>query len=134
MNNTTKNEFSYTYYDILQIPNFAKNHEIKKAYLKLVKKCHPDLFTNRSPREKRLAELRFKLINEAYNHLKNNKTKALYDRQIKQSGRIRLKAINDNPRKKTTFKELINNGWANLTEILWPISPSATKRTINHGR
>ena len=65
------NPFGYTedrgkYYDILGISRDASRDEIKKAYRDLVKKHHPDKFTNASEIEKEQHENKLKEINEAY--------------------------------------------------------------------
>jgi len=52
-------------YQILGIPHSANADEIKKAYRKLAKKYHPDIFEG----DKKIAEERMKQINEAYSLL-----------------------------------------------------------------
>lgn len=62
------------YYEVLGLQKGADENEIKKAYRKLAKECHPDLH----PGDK-AAEERFKEINEAYGILSDPDKKAKYD-------------------------------------------------------
>jgi hypothetical protein len=64
-NNYNKDKF----YDILGVSKTASQDEIKKAYRNLARKYHPDRYSNASEEEKKLAENRFKEINEAYENL-----------------------------------------------------------------
>ena len=48
------------YYEVLGVPKTASTDDIKKAYRKLAKECHPDLHPNDKD-----AEARFKELNEA---------------------------------------------------------------------
>jgi len=61
-------------YEILGIKKEATEGEIRKAYLKLAKKYHPDV----NPGDK-AAEQKFKEINLAYEVLKDEKKRAQYD-------------------------------------------------------
>ncbi len=63
------------YYKILGVTKDTPPEEIKKAYRKLARKYHPDL----NPGDK-VAEQKFKEINEAYEVLGDPKKKAEYDR------------------------------------------------------
>ncbi len=62
------------YYEVLGVPRSASAEEIKKAYRKLAVKYHPD----KNPGDKS-AEEKFKAISEAYEVLKDDKKKAMYD-------------------------------------------------------
>lgn len=61
-------------YEILGIKKEATENEIRKAYLKLAKKYHPDV----NPGDK-IAEQKFKEINLAYEVLKDEKKRAQYN-------------------------------------------------------
>ncbi len=62
------------YYATLEVDRRASSAEIKKAYLKLARKYHPDV--NKEPE----AEARFKEISEAYEVLSDEDRRAAYDR------------------------------------------------------
>jgi hypothetical protein len=72
-------EFSHEkdYYKILEINTNATADEIKSAYRKLAKEYHPDLYAN-NPLVK-LANEKFKEINEAYEVLSDKDKRELYD-------------------------------------------------------
>lgn len=62
-------------YEILEIDKNASEEEIKKAYRRMAKKYHPDA----NPGDK-VAEQKFKEVNEAYSILSDPDKKANYDR------------------------------------------------------
>ena len=62
--NTKKNP-----YTVLNIPKNASQEEIKKAYKQLANKYHPDKVLHLGDEFKKLAEKRFKEIQEAYREL-----------------------------------------------------------------
>lgn len=62
------------YYELLGVSRSASADEIKKAYRKLAVKYHPD----KNPGDKE-AEEKFKEISEAYEVLKDDKKKAMYN-------------------------------------------------------
>lgn len=64
-----------TYYDILGVSKDASTSEIKKAYKKLVKKYHPDVFQG----DKNTADEKIKELNEAYETLSDAELKKAYD-------------------------------------------------------
>ncbi len=61
------------YYEVLGISKGASTEEIKKAFRKKAKECHPD--TNKSPD----AESQFKELGEAYDVLSDPNKKQVYD-------------------------------------------------------
>lgn len=63
------------YYKILNVEKTASDEEVKRAYRKLAQEVHPDKHPGNHAMEER-----FKLINEAYEHLKDPDKRAHYDR------------------------------------------------------
>lgn len=64
------------YYQILNISHDADIGEIKKAFRRLAFEYHPD----RNPENTKVAEEKFKEINEAYEVLGNDEMRWRYDR------------------------------------------------------
>jgi len=62
------------YYQLLNLSRSASSDDIQKSYRTLARKYHPDLNKESG------AEQSFKAINEAYEVLKDDKKRALYDR------------------------------------------------------
>ena len=62
------------YYEVLGVDRNATDEEIKKAFCKAAKTCHPDL----NPGDK-AAEQKFKEVNEAYSVLSDKEKKQRYD-------------------------------------------------------
>lgn len=62
------------YYEILGVSVDATSKEIREAYLKLVKKYHPDIYKGEDAEEK------IKAINIAYDTLFDSKKRKIYDR------------------------------------------------------
>ena len=64
----------HDYYETLGVPRTASAEDIRKAYRRLARKNHPDV--NKDPG----AEDRFKEISEAYEVLRDDEKRQLYDR------------------------------------------------------
>ena len=62
------------YYDVLGVDKSASDEELKRDYMRLARKYHPDV--NKDDPQ---AEEKFKEINEAYGVLSDQKTRAEYD-------------------------------------------------------
>jgi len=65
------------YYEVLGVSQDAPKDEIRKAYLKLAKKYHPDRTGGDKPAEEKLKE-----INNAYDTLKNPEKRKQYDAML----------------------------------------------------
>lgn len=68
------------YYKILGIAKTASVGEIKKAYLQMARSNHPDRF--KDPEERQEADRRFQEITEAFNQLRDEKSRQEYDRSL----------------------------------------------------
>lgn len=118
MSMSDKKTNSVSYYDVLMVNASSSDSDIRKAYYKLAKRFHPDA----NPKDRRLSELRFRLINEAYAQLKTKENRMRYNRILKQRNtRKTPKAGNDNinPNKKGFFEvvgELFGFGKNNPSE------------------
>lgn len=62
------------YYEVLSVSKSANDKELKRAYRRLAKECHPDI----NPGDKD-AEARFREASEAYEVLKDPQKRAAYD-------------------------------------------------------
>jgi DnaJ-class molecular chaperone len=69
-----------TYYDVLGVSRTASMEDIKRAYRKLAQDFHPDKLTGIPPAVAKLAEEKFKDVQEAYEIL--TKHRAEYDNQL----------------------------------------------------
>ena len=78
------------FYKLLGLGRSASADQIKLAYRELVKKHHPDLFSDPSDKTKATAKLR--LINEAYAVLGNPEQRQRYDEEFGQKQRTRRRA------------------------------------------
>lgn len=67
------------YYEILEVDRNASKEIIEKAYKTLAKKYHPDV---QEQNQKKIAEEKMKLINEAYSVLSDENQKEEYDKQL----------------------------------------------------
>ncbi len=88
-----------SYYDVLQVSPRSSDDDIKRAYRRLAMVYHPDL----NPQNRSLAELRFRLINEAYAHLKTREKRAHYNHNQKARAAA---AHNDNRATSSWFEQL----------------------------
>lgn len=66
------------YYELLNVKETASASEIKKSYKALVKKYHPDVYDG----DKTFAEKKLKEINQAYEILSDQSSRAEYDRVL----------------------------------------------------
>lgn len=84
------------YYQVLGVKTTASSIEIKKAYISLMRKCHPDLFP-----ENKHALGQFQEITEAYNILGNIENRLKYallldkKRQMLKNERRRQKKLQE---------------------------------------
>ena len=68
------------YYDLLEISTNASASDIKKAYYKKARVCHPD----KNPNDPEAAA-KFQLLGQAYNTLSNDQLRAHYDKNGKST-------------------------------------------------
>ncbi len=93
------------YYELLEVSEKASPEVIKKAYITLVKKYHPDL---QSDDEKKSAEDKIKEINEAYEVLSDKAKKESYDRKL-QMQRVKEEHYNTSSNSQNTSNNTYKN-------------------------
>jgi DnaJ family protein A protein 2 len=72
------------YYDFLNITPNASDDEIKKAYLKVAAKVHPDKCQDRTPEGLQKATEKFQYLNKIKDILSDKNKRAIYDREGKE--------------------------------------------------
>lgn len=60
-------------YKILEISPEATHDEVKKAYRKMARKFHPDKVHHLGEDFQKMAEDKFKMVNEAYENIKQER-------------------------------------------------------------
>lgn len=73
------------HYQVLGVDPTVSSQEIKQAYRRLVKSCHPD--TEQSQHARNVATEHMMQLNEAYETLKDSRKRAEYDSKIGANGR-----------------------------------------------
>jgi len=71
----------HNYYQILGVPSTASVKEVSRAYRKLAQQHHPDL---QSAENRSQAEARMKMLNEAYEVLRDPSRREEYDRRFRR--------------------------------------------------
>jgi len=62
-------------YKVLEISSDATDEEVKKAYRKMANKYHPDKVSHLGDELQKLAEEKFKSVNDAYQTIKKQREK-----------------------------------------------------------
>ena len=96
-------------YEVLGVSETATDEQVRSAYIKLVKKYHPDLQDNNLKAE---YEEKIKLINEAFEVLSDSEKRKNYDLNLKQtefSVEDYNNLINENLKLKNEINYLKNN-------------------------
>ena len=70
------------YYQILKIESQVSLDEIRKAFRREAKRCHPDLYHSKSPEEKQKLQKKFILLTKAYETLSDPGKRRSYDLQF----------------------------------------------------
>lgn len=115
------------YYKILGVDKKATAEEIKKNYRKLSLKWHPDKWADKSEKEKKEAEDKFKDIAEAYSILSNDNKRKQYD----MFGTVDGTSFNN--RNFDPFEIFKNMGGFNDFEDLNPFSSFRKQKKVNKG-
>ncbi|WP_297161119.1 J domain-containing protein [Thermogemmatispora sp.] len=81
------------YYSILGVAPTASPEEIRRAYLRLVRRYHPDAHLAAAPGLQSMHEQQMKLINEAYEVLGDPRRRAAYD--VHRAAELRVRALRE---------------------------------------
>ena len=122
-----------THYETLGIPTGADPAEIRRAYVALARRFHPDAHAGRSPAEQAHADRRMRDVNEAWSALSDPERRRAYDRTISVARR-------DEPRPRPAGKPWVPRGdddewmrdfasWREETDLL-PPDPPGPRRPV----
>lgn len=122
-----------SYYDILRVEPGASEDEIKAAYHRLAKRFHPDRVPSPDARTRRMAEMRFRLINEAYATLKAKDKRERYNRQLRSQMRevrkIAAQPRNDNRKPRPAKNKSKGFFGALFSDLFTPTAPAETRES-----
>ena len=90
------------YYKILNVPQDASQVLIRKAFRKVAKDTHPDLFPGDIPAEKKKRQVLFVQLTQAYEILSDEKRRTEYDRQKLQHSKKSTKSKNQTRKASTS--------------------------------
>lgn len=76
-----------TYYDVLGVAPSAAPDVVRRAYLDLARRLHPDRSVGLSPADQQATARRMQQVNEAWRVLRDPKSRAAYDRSLAGAGR-----------------------------------------------
>ena len=68
-----------SHYEILEVADGAPPEEVRRAYLDLARRLHPDRWVDASPAQRAEAERRMQEVNEAWRVLGNAGRRIAYD-------------------------------------------------------
>ena len=101
-------------YRILGVPRGADGAQIKSAYRRMAKNCHPDLHGGSED-----AELRFREVCSAYETLANPAARAVYDAECAQvRRRARRRLMGAATTMAASFMLTVGSGMALATWVL----------------
>lgn len=98
------------YYEILEVSKNASNEVIEKAYKVLTKKNHPDL---QQENQKKNAEQKMKLLNEAYEILTDSEKRKKYDIEL-EAELEKINEIQYERKYAESLKNTLNNAQNNI--------------------
>lgn len=104
---------SSTYYDILGVEKHADQASIRKAYLKLSLKYHPD----KNPNNIEEAKIRFVEVGEAYEVLSDPVKRSKYDEELRHGNQKFASSSYERPHKSyKTYREAFDDHVAHMSE------------------
>lgn len=123
-----------THYETLGIPRGADPAEIRRAYVALARRFHPDAHAGRSPAERDHADRRMRDVNEAWSALSDPARRQAYDKTLlrarpAEAPRPRPAGKGWTPR--TDDDRWMDDyaGWRAETDLL-PPDPSGPRRPV----
>ncbi len=99
------------FYGVLGVEETAAPDEIRKAYLKLAKKLHPDRFPN-DPEKRAEAQVEFSKVTRAHEVLSDAKQKDEYDALRRLARNKGIAAVAEAPAEKAEVKAENRDSWA----------------------